>query len=1199
MKQEKTQAPAAALDATSIRPETGRSGAPCPKATRAHLNAHPSRRGAHLWLAGAIALALTLVTATGIGQSAESTLQPSPAASTTTTTPLPSTEQLDNKLKALDAAETMDESLKLSLGELYRRTQSSLEEAASFRAQREQLNKFIESAPQEIAAIERQLDSVQASGEATAAPRVPENLSAETISQRLSQIMADVAAQENRVNEFEKLLDQSLERPTSSRDKLIAVKQTLDEIDEDLKKPPAPGEAPEVIEAKRWALEAQRLARWDESAMMEQDLHTQSLRESYYKAKRDEAALQVSRLKAEQRALEDRLSTLRERQASAAQLAAQQATRDADGKPPLVRELILQNAEVTQSLAEIATRLQDFSAELAEIDAERQRIEDDFRGAKQRIEAVGLSKALGQVLLDRRGQLPDLGRYRSTISNREDAIADTTLRQIRYREEQLKLRNLDREADALIAADENTDAAEPGLRAQIVEVLKQRKPLIDQALKIDDDYVHQLGELNYASERVIQVAENYDDFLAERLLWVRSAPLVSLETLKALPDSIRWLISLDSWMNLGATLLERIQTSPSFWLGLAAVSVLIWKLSALRRSIRAHAEPLRRVRTDRIRFTLQAIGLTLLAALPLPLLFLLLGLQIKASPMASSFSLALGEAFYQVAFGLYYLLSFRMICITGGVADRHYRWSSDVLRRLRKNFDWFAAYAVPISLLTITIYESDDPAYVASLARLALIANMLGFAILFYRLLRPSRGVLTEFLEDHPTSWLTRLRHLWFPIIVGAPLSLAVLAILGYVYTAGTLFQSLVYQMWLVLGLIVLHQTIVRWLIVTRRRLALQAALERQAARRALHEGEKREATVTSEVVTIEEPEPDLATLDEQTRRLINASILIGGIVGLWLTWSDVLPAFTFFERVALWHYSGIVDGTQQMVPVTAADVGLVLVIIFVGTIAAKNLPALLEIVLLQSASVSAGARYAAKTLTSYLITAGAALLVFSTLGLSWGQVQWLVAALGVGIGFGLQEIVANFISGIIILFERPVRVGDIVTIGDTTGVVSNISIRATTIRNWDKQELLVPNKEFITGRLLNWTLTDQQNRITIPVGIEYGSDTKQALALLAKIADQHESVLKDPAPLISFEAFGDNALTLIMRCYLNSLEGRIGIITNLHQAIYDSFAEHGIQIAFPQRDVRLFTKEPLDVRVERGKQAPLGAAEDKDGVDS
>jgi potassium efflux system protein len=124
-------------------------------------------------------------------------------------------------------------------------------------------------------------------------------------------------------------------------------------------------------------------------------------------------------------------------------------------------------------------------------------------------------------------------------------------------------------------------------------------------------------------------------------------------------------------------------------------------------------------------------------------------------------------------------------------------------------------------------------------------------------------------------------------------------------------------------------------------------------------------------------------------------------------------------------------------------------------------------------------------------------LLVLGTLGVSWMHLQWMAAALSVGIGFGLQEIVANFVSGLIILFERPIRVGDTVTVGDTDGVVTKIRIRATTIRNWDRKELLVPNKEFVTGRLLNWSLSDPVTRIVLVVGVAYGSDVDRASAIM------------------------------------------------------------------------------------------------------
>ena len=278
-----------------------------------------------------------------------------------------------------------------------------------------------------------------------------------------------------------------------------------------------------------------------------------------------------------------------------------------------------------------------------------------------------------------------------------------------------------------------------------------------------------------------------------------------------------------------------------------------------------------------------------------------------------------------------------------------------------------------------------------------------------------------------------------------------------------------------------------------------------------------------------------------------------------------------------------MVDGEEKRLPITLADAGLAILIVVATLVAARSLPALLEIALLQRIQVSPGSRYAITTLSSYGIGALGLLLAFNTIGANWSQIQWLVAALGVGIGFGLQEIVANFISGLIILFERPIRVGDVVTVGDTDGVVTRIRIRATTIRNWDRKELLVPNKEFITGRLLNWSLSDQINRIVIIVGVAYDSDVERALELIGEVAREHAEVLDDPSPMVSFEGFGDNSLTLLLRCYLASLDNRLATITDLHKAINRKFKAAGIVIAYPQRDLHLDTSRPLDIRIQRG----------------
>ncbi|HOP16411.1 MAG TPA: mechanosensitive ion channel, partial [Gammaproteobacteria bacterium] len=146
-----------------------------------------------------------------------------------------------------------------------------------------------------------------------------------------------------------------------------------------------------------------------------------------------------------------------------------------------------------------------------------------------------------------------------------------------------------------------------------------------------------------------------------------------------------------------------------------------------------------------------------------------------------------------------------------------------------------------------------------------------------------------------------------------------------------------------------------------------------------------------------------------------------------------------------------------------------------------------------------------------------------------------------------------------------------------------------TTIVNWERQELIIPNKQFITGQLINWTLSDTVNRLTINVGVGYDSDTKQAMEIIAQVAADHPKVLKDPAPRISFEGFGDNSLNLVLRAYLNEIDSRLSTITELHQAILDRFRAVGIEIAFPQRDVHLDTSRPLELVLRRDAQTQAG----------
>lgn len=219
------------------------------------------------------------------------------------------------------------------------------------------------------------------------------------------------------------------------------------------------------------------------------------------------------------------------------------------------------------------------------------------------------------------------------------------------------------------------------------------------------------------------------------------------------------------------------------------------------------------------------------------------------------------------------------------------------------------------------------------------------------------------------------------------------------------------------------------------------------------------------------------------------------------------------------------------------------------------------------------GAREAMVTLSGYVGMALAILVALGVAGMEFSNLAIIAGALSVGIGFGLQNIVNNFVSGLILLFERPVRTGDWVVVGDTEGYVKKIRIRSTEIQTFDRAEVIVPNSDLISQQVTNYMLHDARGRVRIPVGVAYGSDIYKVRELLLKACSDHPLVINDdsaPKPKVLFRAFGESSLDFELRCYILNIDSRLDVISDLNFAINDLFRENNIEIPFPQRDIHI-----------------------------
>lgn len=484
-----------------------------------------------------------------------------------------------------------------------------------------------------------------------------------------------------------------------------------------------------------------------------------------------------------------------------------------------------------------------------------------------------------------------------------------------------------------------------------------------------------------------------------------------------------------------------------------------------------------------------------------------------------------------------------------------------------------------------------------SLGRLVFIVLMVLLTV-FCRAVLPGASGSAAADAGHP--WAVRGRSWARSIGVMLPAVLLILVWAGYFYTAGQLARRLQATAWLWVGLLVLRSIILRWITLQRRRLALQQAQQLRA---------KAESELNQTQESVESgfslTRFDLAGVVGQILRLLNTSLVIVGLIGIWLIWAEAVPALGILNQVDLWQTAqqqsivrDVEDGGQiqetvtKLRWVTAADLLAAVVVLVLAVVAGRNIPGLLEMSVLSRLPLDTGVRFAANLLGRYAIFIAGSVAAFAQIGIGWSNVQWLVAAASVGLGFGLQEIFANFVSGVILLMERPIRVGDVVTVGNVTGKVTQIRIRSTTILDWDRKEFIVPNKELITGSLLNWTLTDTVSRLVIEVGVSYSSDPRKVRELLLQIAMEQPPVMRDPAPDVTFEKLGDSSLVFVLRCFVPSLSNRLPTTDALHAQIIERFRAADIEIPFPQRDlhVRSFSGTGLNALPTYAAETPSPA---------
>lgn len=306
------------------------------------------------------------------------------------------------------------------------------------------------------------------------------------------------------------------------------------------------------------------------------------------------------------------------------------------------------------------------------------------------------------------------------------------------------------------------------------------------------------------------------------------------------------------------------------------------------------------------------------------------------------------------------------------------------------------------------------------------------------------------------------------------------------------------------------------------------------------------------------------AALLQQLSRVLQVLMIVAAVLILPTLWQLYPNMGAAAEHILSW---GVTIGEKR---ITFQDLLEAVLFFYAAHLVAFFLCALLQDEVYPRKQIERGVANSINSLVRYSLWFIGITIAFFALGFELKQLALIAGALSVGIGFGLQNIVNNFVSGIILLFERPVKVGDLLEVGDEWGEVEKVGLRSTIIRTYSKTQLIIPNSEFITQKVTNLTLSDPDYRILIPVGIAYGSDTKKAQAAMLKIVQEHPLVKKHPQPLVLFDEFGNSSLNFKIYLWVTDAAKKFVVISDILFAVDQAFRELGVEIPFPQRDLHL-----------------------------
>jgi len=1064
----------------------------------------------------------------------------------------PNEDQLRQELKQAEANKDMANQPQVV--EALQSALSWLNEASASTARTEQYQQVIDDFPKLTQSLRQELKT-----QSDKQLPVDDSLSAPQLDQQILQVSSQLLEQarqlrqeQDRAREISDSLSQIPQQQSEARSTLAEITQKIQS---------STSNASALGQAKMNALQAESAARKAKVEELELAQLSASNRQELSRMRAEIYKVRHDRLDQQLQTLRNALNSQRQREAEEALEKTEQLAEQSGELPKSISVLLQTNRELSLAINQQAQRMDLIASQQRQAAAQTLQVRQALSTIQEQAQWLGASNLLGETLRAQVAKLPDTPKPQQL----DNEMGKLRVQRLRY-EEQLDKQQQYRKG--------RQDDGKPLTSAQqkiLESQLRTQSDLLNSLLSGCDNQILELTKLKVANGQLVDALKDIHDAAHRYLFWVADVSPISLSYPVMVVHDLKRLLSLDTLAQLSEATVMMFTSKETLTPLFGALILVIISISS-RRHYNAFLERassrVGKVTQDHFSLTMRTVFWSVLVALPLPVLWAAVGFGLQ-NAWPYPIAVAIGDGVTAALPVLWLFMISAALAHPKGLFIAHLGWPQRRVARAMRYYAMSIWVIIPLIMALITFDNLSDREFSNTLGRLCFIVLCLLLSLVTHSLKRAS---IPLYLDKQGDGDHRVNGALWW-LLVSAPLLAAFASLLGYLDTAQSLLARLETSVAIWFLLQVVYHIIRRWMLIQRRKIAFERAKQRRSeilSQRARNDEDPPQNTSTEGTIEIEEPVVDLDVISAQSLRLVRSLLAMVALVSVIFLWSEIHSAFSFLENIHLWDVSSTTQGVETMQPITLGAVLIAILVLIITAQLVRNLPALIELTLLQHLDLRPGTGYATLTIIKYIIMLIGGLTAFSLFGIEWAKLQWLVAALGVGLGFGLQEIFANFISGLIILFEKPIRIGDTVTIRNLTGSVTKINTRATTIADWDRKEIIVPNKAFITEQFINWSLSDSVTRVVLTVPAPPEANSEEVTSILTNAARKCSLVLDTPGPEAYLVDLQQGIQIFELRMHAAEMAHRMPLRHEIHQLILAGFREHGITLPFPPFQARM-----------------------------